>query len=244
MLVIPEYCRKIYWWLFPPICILCSHPSTQLQDLCQRCRNDLPILPQSCPRCANSFAMDTPPELICGHCITRPPPFDATYALYPYKAPITKLIMELKFNQRLINARILGENIAHVAKNVWYINKRLPDMIIPVPLHPQRLKERGFNQAVELAKPIANLLALPMNITSCLRIKHTAAQAMLPAEDRTKNMKNAFLIKDDFTNQHLAVLDDVITTGQTITELCLALKKAGANRIDVWCCAKALLNKY
>jgi len=237
----PNYFKKLYQWILPPTCILCGYPAGRSQDLCQHCLAELPILPQSCPRCANTLVMATSAsDFACGQCLKQPPSFDATYALYTYQSPITKLIMELKFNQQLVNARILGECIANKIKNTWYDNKPLPDMIIPVPLHAKRLQKRGFNQALEIARPISNLLKLPINSTLCLRIKHTSAQAMLPAEKRSQNMKNAFFIKQSLAGYHIAVIDDVITTGHTITELSDTLKKAGARKIDIWCVAKTL----
>jgi ComF family protein len=237
--------KKIYGWFLPPICILCNHPATHEppwpSDICQDCLNELPILPQSCPRCATPILANQAME--CGICLKDPPSFDATYALYLYQLPITKLIMELKFHEKLINARILGGIMAAQIKTAWYYNKPLPDVVIPMPLHPRRLRERGFNQALEIARPIRALTHLPIDITSCLRIKSTAPQARLSGEKRGQYMKNAFLIQRDFSGLHVAVLDDVITTGQTIAEFCRALKQKGAFKIDVWCCAKTPLLK-
>jgi ComF family protein len=180
-------------------------------------------------------------ELRCGGCLGRPPAFDATYALFAYLPPITKLIMELKFHHKLVNAEILGQLMADTLKNRWYYNKTLPDVIIPVPLHAKRLQERGFNQALEIARPISNLLQIPLDTLSCKRTRHTTAQARLVAEERHQNVKDAFIITQDFTGQTIALLDDVITTGQTVTELSKTLKKAGAKRIDIWAVARANL---
>ena len=148
------------------------------------------------------------------------------------------MILKLKFNHALLHAHILGHLLAKKIRVEWYINKPLPNRIIPVPLHPIRLKERGFNQAVEIARPIAKHLKLPLNYHIGQRMKHTTAQAVLPARQRQKNMKNAFVVTHDLSNQHIAIIDDVITTGRTIREFASALKSAGAQRIDVWCCAR------
>jgi ComF family protein len=176
--------------------------------------------------------------MICGICLHHSQPFNIAYALYLYQAPITKLILSLKFSRSLVNAHVLGGLLAEMIKTTWYKDKPFPSIIIPVPLHPKRLKERGFNQALELARPISRLLKIPIDALSCKRIKHTAAQATLSSIERQKNVKNSFKILKQFTTQHIAVLDDVITTGHTIREFCDALKRHGAKTIDVWCCAR------
>lgn len=234
--------KKMMRWVFPPVCILCLQPSDRTEDLCQSCLAKLPILPQTCPRCAKTFS--TRPEVICGDCLKNPPPFDAAYALFSYQKPITKLIMELKFHERLINAEGLGRLMLAAIQQRWYVNKPLPDLIIPMPLHRERLKERGFNQALEIARPIAKKLKIAINFTSCLRVKPTLAQATLPANKRSQNIKNAFLVRQDFSGYHLAILDDVTTTGHSIHELAKTLKKAGSPRIDVWFCARTPLDDF
>lgn len=132
--------------------------------------------------------------------------------------------------------------MAQRIKTEWYLNKRLPDRIIPVPLHAKRLKERGFNQALEIARPVAKHLRLPLDARGCKRTKYTDAQAQLDFANRSYNIKEAFSIESDYSNQHIAIIDDVTTTGQTLRELSQALKKAGAKQIDLWCCAKTLLD--
>jgi ComF family protein len=224
-------------WFMPPICILCHQPAGRLQDLCHPCQNDLPILPQTCPRCAKTFIQTT---LTCGACLKRPPPYDAAHALFSYQTPITKLIMELKFQDALLNAKILGERMAEAIQHNWYLKKPLPSIIIPMPLHKKRLQERGFNQSLEIARPIAKHLKIPLDTTSCQRIKATAAQAMLPAKKRKHNIQNAFTVTGDLRGRHIALLDDVSTTGFSMTELAKTCKKAGASQIDVWFCARAV----
>jgi ComF family protein len=148
--------------------------------------------------------------------------------------------MELKFHENLVNARLLGELMA-AAIQQWYRNHPLPDLLIPVPLHPQRLKERGFNQALEISRPIAKTLKIKLDIHHCLRIKNTAAQAQQQAEHRPQNLRNAFQITTDYTGLTIAILDDVTTTGSTLNSFAKALKKAGASQIHVWCVAKSIM---
>jgi ComF family protein len=208
----------------PPTCILCHFASDREQDLCAGCLAELPILPQSWPSCAKNI-IGTQHDL---------------HVLFSYQTPINKLIMELKFHEKIINARILGELLLTTIKTVWYADKELPTVLLPMPLHFHRLRSRGFNQAVEIARPIARGLNIPLNITGCQRSKNTVPQAMLQIEKRRQNLQNAFTIKENFAGQHIAVLDDVITTGHTLAEFIQSLARAGAAKIDVWCCAQTL----
>ena len=237
-----HFVKQLYNKLLPYTCVLCHHPSQRTQDLCEPCHSEMPILTHSCQRCARELP-PTLPNRLCSHCLKQPPPFDATYAAFSYKDSVTKLILNLKFNNALNNARLLGELLAKRIKEDWYQQQDLPDIIIPVPLHSKRLTERGFNQALEIAKLVAKSLKLPLETTSCQRIKFTSPQATLKVEHRLNNIKNAFLINKDFSNKHIAIIDDVITTGQTITEFAFSLKKAGAKKIDIWCCARATIEK-
>jgi ComF family protein len=231
------YLKKILTWLLPYTCILCSRPADRNQDLCTPCYQTLPVLSNSCLQCALPLP-DSVREGTCGQCLQKTPPFDVTHALYSYESPIAQLILNLKFNQSLINARMLGELLAHHIAPIWYKNKPLPAMIIPLPLHPARLKERGFNQALEIARPIAKALKIPLNTTQCHRSKPTVPQSTLSAAERQKNVKGAFTVTGQFTGQHVVVIDDVITTGNTVTEFCKTLKQHKAQRVDVWCCAR------
>jgi ComF family protein len=237
MLTTLRYLKKLRACCTPSICILCHQRSDLPQDLCQGCKDDMPILPQTCPRCAKTFTTLANP---CGECLRKPPPFDAAFSLFSYQKPITNMIMNLKFQSDLVNAKILGAWMAETIINSWYRGAALPEVIIPMPLHAKRLRERGFNQSLEIARPIAHRLKLPLDLTSCARVKATAAQAMLPAEQRGRNIKNAFSAAKSLQGLHIALLDDVTTTGYSMAELAKTCKKAGARRIDVWYCARAV----
>ncbi|MEN9916293.1 MAG: competence protein [Pseudomonadota bacterium] len=156
-----------------------------------------------------------------------------------YTEIIKKMITGLKFQQKLIYAHILGTLLAEKI-SAQYQDETLPDVIIPVPLHKKRLYERGFNQAIELARPISKILNIRIDCKSCERVRNTAAQSMLPAKQRSNNVKNAFVAKQNH-GQHIALLDDVMTTGHTLIELSRALYDVGVKRIDVWCCARTYL---
>lgn len=233
-----NYLKKLIAWLLPNTCVLCDHPSDRGQDLCGNCNGDLPWLRDACTRCAKPLLQNSQ-ALVCDDCVKQSPPFTITHALFLYQAPITQLIMDLKFGHALVNARILGELLSEHIRDGWYRTKPLPEAIIPIPMHPNRIKERGFNQALEIARPISKALNIPLEYTKCHRIKHTAAQATLPARQRQQNVKSAFYA-GNLDYRHVAVIDDVITTGCTVNEFCLALKCAGVEIIDIWCCARPI----
>lgn len=184
-----------------------------------------------------------PNHLLCGACIKQTPPFDITISPYHYSSPIDHLILGLKFGNRLINAKLLGAILAkHLQQAYEQGTNKLatakPEAILPIPLHKTRLRERGYNQALELARPISHLLNIPIDVINCQRAKNTPAQSLLNARARKDNIRGAFVVKRPLPYQHVAVIDDVITTGSTVREFCHKLRDAGANRIDVWSCAQ------
>jgi ComF family protein len=209
------------------------------RSICTACEEDLPILPHNCTQCAQFFSSKLFNDSRCGHCQTTPPPFDKTYAAYPYTFPIIEMIIKLKFHHQLNYAQALGECMADMAIKKWYANTPLPNLILPIPLHPSRLRERGFNQAIEIAKPIAKRLHLPIDRCGVKRIKPTLAQSGLSAADREINLTHAFQATRLYTGLHVAIIDDVITTGHTVTACAKILKSQGASCIDIWCSARA-----
>lgn len=221
--------------LLPRLCVLCGSASHTARNCCEPCQLALPILSHHCQQCAHILPVGDR----CPTCQHNPPPFRQTYALAPYQAPIIHLITRLKFQHQLSHAQLLGDLLTSRIQQDWYLNHPLPDLIIPIPLHPQRLKARGFNQALEIARPIHKALTIPLDLSGSKRIKATAAQSSLTARERGQNMANAFHADRDYTGLHIAVLDDVITTGHTMRAFCQTLKQAGATYIDVWCCARA-----
>ena len=223
--------------LLPSTCILCSITVDRHIDLCAACENDLPRLTTVCSICAIPLVIKDSQSIICGHCLQQPPAFFAVTALFHYQPPIDNFITGLKFQQQLLYARLLGELLSGRLQQKYQCQS-LPELIIPVPLHAARLRERGFNQALEIARPIAKKLKIPIDISRCERVRMTAAQSLLPAEERQVNIKNAFKVKLPFDAKYVAVVDDVITTGHTVNELSKVLKQAGVQRIDVWSVAR------
>jgi len=228
--------KKIINLLLPNQCILCQSKTHRDMPLCIACENDLPWNLHPCQRCGKH--MEAKNQLTCGQCITKLPNYDRCFTAFRYLAPVNGWISSMKFFDQWHYSRILGQLFAkHLLRTIE--KKDYPELILPVPLHVKRLQKRGFNQALELAKPIATALNIPIETQSIQRIKNTLPQSELKKNDRTKNIKKAFHLRKPITAKHIAIIDDVITTGNTITELTKTLKKAGAHRIDVWACARA-----
>lgn len=220
--------------IFPNRCLLCEFNSEKL--ICKDCFEILPRFKSNCRQCG--LINDTENNLtLCGQCISNPPPFNTTHSLFEYTAPISSLIWQLKFHGNLSIAKLLSDYwIDFISQK--YASNSLPELIIPVPLHHARLKERGFNQALEIAKPIGKYFHIPVDTRTCIRIKNTQAQSSLIASKRKNNLKNAFGLSYPITAKHIAIVDDVMTTGNTVTEIAHLFKKAGVEKIDVWCCAR------
>lgn len=215
--------------------MFCGQPGFNELDLCQACFNDLPRNYNCCYRCAEHFETALLSPQLCGRCLKKTPSFDETHAPFLYSDALRFLITQLKFNRQFKHARLLGTLLAwHLAENV-----ELPECIVPVPLHRNRYRERGFNQSIEIARHLSAQLSLPLELNYCVRTRDTAHQTGLPAKQRNKNMRHAFTISQALTYRHIAIVDDVMTTGATVASLASALKKQGANRVDIWVCARA-----
>ncbi len=204
-------------------------------DLCKSCHSELPRLKSACVRCAEPLTAELAREPLCGRCQVSPPVYNRCLALFQYKPPADHLVQSLKFRGELEMARLLGTMMAQWLSRV--IDTR-PDVLIPVPLHRDRLRERGFNQAVELARPVATQLGCAMDVSSCQRSKMTAPQSELSRKKRANNVRGAFQVLNPVQG-HITIIDDIMTTGSTAHELASMLLKAGADSVDVWVCARA-----
>ena len=224
--------------VMPPVCVLCGEEGARspsgVRDLCLACQESLPWVESRCARCALPLSA-TAIEALCGRCQTQPPAFESCLSPFHYHAPLDHLLLGLKFNGRLAQARLLGELMADWLDSVV---ESPPDQLIPVPLHADRLRERGFNQAVELARPIARHFGLPLNLQGVRRILATPPQSDLSRKQRLKNIRGAFEVTKPVQG-HVVIIDDVMTTGSTADELARTLLRAGAERVEVWVCARA-----
>jgi ComF family protein len=234
--------QKLFNYFFPHFCLLCKTKVSRVPalDLCVDCEKDLPLLINACPRCAAPLDNTEISLTACGNCLNRDLPFDRTLALFHYRESISHLLTSLKFQGKLTHAKVLSELLADYFAE-YYRDLPKPELIIPVPLHKKRLRERGYNQALELALPIAEKLKIPLDKHSCMRTKATEAQTHLKARERKQNLRAAFSLDKPISAKYVAVFDDIITTGSTVYELSKLLRASGVTTIDVWCCARASL---
>jgi len=200
---------------------------------CADCENDFMLREPSCPVCGRASHSNE----ICGNCLKQPPFFDTTETLFNYQFPTNHLIKAFKFNQRPELAKQLAKRFSE--KILLQRFSVLPETIIPVPLHQQRQKERGYNQSLELARHLSKRLDTKINDSLCQRILNTQPQSTLPMKTRRKNVRGAFVLNKQEIPNHIAIVDDVITTGSTINEMASLFKKAGCEQIDVWAVARA-----
>ncbi|WP_338070349.1 ComF family protein [Bathymodiolus platifrons methanotrophic gill symbiont] len=235
MKTVNNWINIIQYSLLPASCILCGNRGMQDMGLCQPCYNGLLTVKSHCFCCAKQFESDSSNLQLCGDCQKNPPAFDRTYAPFAHQGAIRYLINQCKFNGAYKNSRLLGLLLGKHLTN----NAELPELIIPVPLHPKRYQQRGFNQTLEIAKIIAQQHSIPIDNACCLHIKNTPHQISLTGKQRHKNIKNAFQMEARPNAEHIAILHDVMTTGATANELAKTIKATGVNRVDVWVCARA-----
>ncbi|SJM92449.1 Phosphoribosyltransferase [Crenothrix polyspora] len=222
-------------YTLPPICILCGNAGMTNLDLCDSCYRHLPGNHHGCRQCAEVLDIKIPAASLCGRCSSLNPAFDRTYAPFLHQGAPRYLITSLKFSANYKNARLLGSLLA----NYLQTHAERPDLILPVPLYKSRYRERGFNQSIEIARTVAKQLKLPLDVDSCIRHRDTPHQTSLTAKERRHNISNAFSVIKPITAQHVALVDDVMTTGSTVHELAAVLKKSGVKQVDIWVCARA-----
>lgn len=221
----------------PSSCSLCGISGHDA--ICPGCHAQFFRLRQHrCAQCAIPLPETT--ATICGGCLKQAPAFDATIVAADYAPPIDQLVLALKFGNRLplapLFARLLRDALLQPkGQGIALPAHALPTLLTAVPLGAQRLAERGFNQALEIAKPFSRALGVKLDPVLTLRVRDTQAQALLHAEDRHKNIRHAFIVSqhaiDSVRGQHIGVVDDVITTGETLNELAATLKRFGAARV-------------
>ncbi|HET7060988.1 MAG TPA: ComF family protein [Nitrosospira sp.] len=230
-------------------CLLCGAPAgpafipgldpgadSGSADFCLPCRKTLPYLSSShCSVCA----VPVTGASTCGACLAKPPAFDRTVAAFEYAFPVDALLQSLKYRSNLAMARVLAGFLS--ARITSTVNPaELPDYIIPMPLHAKRLRERGFNQAVEIARYVSKSTHIPLFARACQRTRDTPSQTELPWKEREKNIRGAFTCEADFSGKRVVILDDVMTTGASVNELAKLVSNRGAMRVSVWVVARTL----
>lgn len=220
--------------LFPGHCYLCEADVAPAKLLCEGCQLDLPWLGKVCQCC--SIPMMLSKAALCGHCLAQPPAYDRVYGLFAYAPPVNGLIKAFKFNQRLFLSRLFSQLMVEYMQHQM---AELPDLVIPVPLHRTRIRERGFNQALELAKPICKKLDLSLTTRLVSRSVYRCPQSGLPAKQRISNIAGAFSVNSDVLPDHVLLVDDVMTTGATLNALATVLKSGGVRRVDALVLARS-----
>ena len=233
--------RKLSMTLLQPRCYLCDMPIDNPQPfLCLLCLQELPYLPNShCFRCALPQRKN---QQQCDECNQQTPPWQQLIACMSYTLECQYLIKQYKFSQQpqlhLLFSGLLSRTIT---SNIMQHNYNLPEALICIPLHKKRQAKRGYNQAQLLASALSKQLQIPLIAEKqFIRARYTAPQAQQTAVERSANMHNAFQVTQRFSVKHIALIDDVVTTGETIKAACLTLFAAGIERIDIWCIARTL----
>ena len=207
-------------------------------DLCGDCAADLARNEPACTVCAEPLPGASSEMRVCGTCLRDPPPFTSSFVPFRYAYPLDHLVQGLKFRNELACGRVLGQLFAGC---LLARGTPLPDAIIPVPLALRRYRQRGYNQASELALPIRRVTGVAVRSDLAIRQRETAEQAGLDRKARRRNLTGAFAAVAPLHALHVAILDDVVTTGSTVRELADVLRRAGAEQIEIWAIARTEL---
>jgi ComF family protein len=231
----------------PGTCLLCGFPVRGVISLCRQCESLLPRNRQHCGVCGVAVGVAGWTDR-CGRCLLSPPPFTLCRGVFHYQQPVIRLLTDFKFHGNFASGRALGLQLAqtfadhYAAARALSGNRQLPRVLIPVPLHSKRLRERGFNQSALLTKMVAERTSVPMATRLLARSRHTEPQTRLTARQRTRNLNEAFTVTQRLTDpglRHIAVIDDVVTSTATVRAASQALLTAGAERVDIWAVARA-----
>lgn len=217
-------------WLFALYCMVCGEAGQDGRDLCSACHAALPWQGPACLRCA----LPLPSAGTCGACLQHPPPLTETHAVFDYVFPLDRLLPRLKFHRDFASGRVLAQAMTDHCTHLTR-----PDALLPLPLHRERLRRRGYDQALELTRPLAQSLNLPLEMGLLERSKSTSAQSRLDAEARKRNLRGAFRVSPNASlPAHIVLVDDVMTTGATLHAAARVLLAAGVKRVDAWVCAR------
>jgi len=235
----PNHKHQVYIWLKnTQICLICDDATESADCVCNVCETELPWLMEHCDVCALPLPME---GLICGQCLKQPPAFKQVIAPWTYGFPIDSLVSRFKHQARWPLGQMLARLLAQYLQDRLDNNELTrPDCLLPVPMARKRLRERGYNQALMLARWLSSELNIAYDERLLLRPHETVAQQALDAKTRKRNLLDAFALAPDAQVQgrHLALVDDVLTTGATAHSLARLLMNAGARQVDVYCLAR------
>lgn len=229
-------------FVFPPLCHNCKAfiPDAGALHICPACREQIQLITSPiCHVCGIPFA-GTGDDHACGKCLTHQPSFDIARAAAVHEGDFRNLIHTFKYNRKIHLRRPLA--LLAVELLTGFVRQEKPELILPVPLHTERLRKRGFNQAILLGELLSREWKIPMERRTLLRLRRTEPQVALSAAERRDNVKGAFGISATakLTGKRILLLDDVMTTGSTVDECARTLKKAGASRVIVVTMARAV----
>ncbi|MEB5995809.1 amidophosphoribosyltransferase [Acinetobacter baumannii] len=220
-------------------CWLCRQPlSLMRHGLCSCCLRHLPARPPCCPRCGLPAGETRTP---CGRCLQRPPPWQRLVFVGDYVTPLSLLVKRFKFHRAPELAPALARLILlrwQQARAEQYLNR--PDLILAVPLHATRCWRRGYNQSDLLARPLARWLGCAYRPAALRRVRKTALQQRLSASARRRNLQRAFVCTVPVAGRHIALVDDVVTTGSTVSAIAALLRRQGAASVQIWCVCRTL----
>jgi len=215
----------------PQGCVLCGCDGA-IDGLCRPCWTALPAYPDArCPVCATPIST----KEVCGACLRRSPAYDQVIPAWVYSLPLSRLVQSLKYSGRLAAATPMAR-----ALSAAIVGAEVPDLIVAMPLSRERLAQRGFNQAQEIARLLAQATGIMLATGLLLRQRHTHPQSMLPWKERARNVRGAFRCNETVTGTRIALIDDVLTTGSTLHEAARALKSQGASEVTGWIVARAV----
>ena len=217
----------------PSVCVVCNQYHQGRVAVCAACHELLTPLGPVCYHCAQPLPDSD--FLVCGHCCIKKPSFDRVIAATRFEEPIRSLLHEFKYHEGLYLCSFFATLIVAAMPQ----DALKTECLIPVPMHPNRLRLRGFNHAAELVKQLGATLNLPYELSVCKKTINTPPQACLDAKQRQQNLRHVFYVKP-LPFQHITLVDDLMTTGSTANEIAKTFKKQGVNRVDVWCCSRAL----
>ncbi|MBV1787000.1 ComF family protein [Marinobacterium sp. D7] len=227
---IERYCRLF----FDQSCYLCQIAKADVLGLCEACHADLPWLIGACRRCADPIPVGVAGHALCARCQQRSPPFDRTHAAFLYAFPINQLIPAIKYQRRPEALGWLSRLFAQLLRDRI---EQPPELLLPVPMHPWRATMRGFNQAELIASQLGRQLGIPVRSDLLRKRRATLQQARLNRASRGINLAGSFQLLGQVP-AHVAVVDDVMTTGSTAEEIAQQLKTAGAERVEIWVLAR------
>lgn len=221
--------------LWPTRCLICLQTvaiTSPIEHLCPSCFELLPWNTPACARCAQPLPMAL---AYCAHCLGKSMRQERSYILFHYTPPISDWIHAAKFEASFIHCRLLSQLLSHT---LAHRSTPWPQRVLPIPLHPRRLRQRGYNQAVEMARTVCARFEIPMDKQSLQRYRYSQPQSKLALKKRKDNVRDSFQLQRPLNVSHIALLDDVTTSGNTLEAASKALLVQGPLELEYWCIAK------